>query len=72
MRDITQHLPVKHLQEDSLALPVWRVVMWMEICANLNHCEVKKEERSRLIPPKLTASPELLLAVEYSISGKRI
>jgi len=44
----------------------------MEICANLNHCEVKKEERSRLIPPKLTASPELLLAVEYSISGKRI
>jgi len=38
-------------------------VDWVEIhsiCASLNHCKVKKTERSRLIPRQLAANLELL------------
>jgi len=37
-------------------LPMWRLVIRIQICASLNHLKKKKAESSRLIPGKLTAN----------------
>ena len=44
---------------------LWRLVTWTQLRGSLNHC--KKEDISRLIPRKLTASLELLIVETESL-----
>jgi len=46
--------------------PLWRLVTWMQVCANFNHPKVMKAEPSWLIPEKLAANLELL-SVSFNV-----
>jgi len=48
-------------QIDHTLSPLWGLITWKQICVSLNHC-IKKAEPSRLIPRKLLANLELVVA----------
>jgi len=47
------NFPLKKLLMNSDFSPLRSPVIWIYICASLNHCKKMKVESSRLIPQKL-------------------